>query len=305
MTSTPDPNEHRQQMLETWDRAASGWSRRAERIREFGMPVSRWMLEQLALQPGQRVLELAAGPGDTGFLAAELIRQPDDSRAAGSREAGRRAARNPEGTLVCSDASEAMVSVARERARQLAVENVEFRQLELEWIDLPAASVDAALCRWGVMLCVDPGAAVREIRRVLRPGGRVSLAVWDDAALNPWATIPTRALIHTGHASPPDPNAPGQFALSAPGRLLELLEGAGFTEVIVEPIDVSLALPSLDELLAGTLDLSPLFAEAFERLSDAQRAEVISEIASLAEPVRKLDGSLHLRGRSLGGAASA
>ena len=249
------------------------------------MPVSAWMLEQLMLQPGQRVLELAAGDGDTGFLAAELIR--------------------PGGTLVCSDASEAMLSVARARAHRLGIDNVEFRQLELEWIDLPAAAVDAVLCRWGVMLCVDPGAALREIRRVLRPGGRFSLAVWDDATLNPWATIPRRALVNTGNASPPDPNAPGPFALSAPGRLAELLEDAGFTQVIVQPIAVERIVQGVDAFVAETLDCTRLFAERYERLSDEQRASVVREIASLAEPLRAADGSLRIPGRALGGAGSA
>ena len=285
MTSDPDPNAQRQEMLERWDRAAPGWARRAERIREFGMPVSAWMLEQLALQPGQRVVELAAGPGDTGFLAAELI--------------------HPGGTLICSDASAGMLSVARKRARRLGIENVEFVQLELEWIDLPTASVDAALCRWGVMLCVDPEATLREIRRVLRPGGRFSLAVWDVPALNPWATIPTRALVNTGHASPSDPNAPGPFTLSAPGRLAELLEDGGFLEVTVEPINVERVVPGVDEFVHETLDLSQSFAQAYERLSDDQRAEVVSEIASLAEPLRAGDGSLRIPGRSLVGGASA
>src|SRR4029077_3266224 len=110
------------------------------------------------LPPGQRVLELAAGPGDTGFLAAELVR--------------------PGGMLISSDASQAMIGVARGRARDLGVSNVEFKRMELEWIDLDTASVDAALCRFGLMLAADPGAALQEIRRVLRPGGAVALAVW-------------------------------------------------------------------------------------------------------------------------------
>src|SRR5437588_3831934 len=129
---SPDP---RLEMLERWDRGAAGWSRRADSVQEFGMRVSVWMVEHLDLQPGQRVLELAAGPGDTGFLAAELVK--------------------PGGTLISSDASRSMLGVATGRARDLGVTNVEFRQIELEWIDLDTAGVDAALCRWGLMLVGD------------------------------------------------------------------------------------------------------------------------------------------------------
>src|SRR5436309_3560949 len=120
-------------MLDRWESAAAGWGRRAHQMRELSL--STWMIEQLGLQPGQQVLELAAGPGDTGFLAAELIQ--------------------PGGKLISSDAAESMLSIARRRAAGAGVRNVEFKQLQLEWIDLPTASVDAVLVRFGVMLTVD------------------------------------------------------------------------------------------------------------------------------------------------------
>src|SRR5947208_12168159 len=126
-----DFETQRAEMAERWERAAAGWGRLADRVRAWGMPVSVWMIEHLGLQPGQDVLELAAGPGDTGFLAAELIA--------------------PGGTLITSDATEGMLAVARERAKSFGVSHVEFKQLQLEWIDLPTASVDAVLCRWGFM----------------------------------------------------------------------------------------------------------------------------------------------------------
>src|SRR6185312_85561 len=184
-----DPDTLRAEILGRWERAATGWGAHAERMREFGMPVSAWMIDHAGLQPGQRVLELAAGPGDTGFLAAELIRPGG-------------------GMLLSTDAAETMLEVARGRASELAIANVEFKRIELEWIDLETASVDAVLCKWGLMFAVDPEAALREARRVLRPGGRIALAAWDEPPLNDWATIPTRALVELGHATPPDPDAP-------------------------------------------------------------------------------------------------
>lgn len=92
-TEPSDPQALRAELLERWERAASGWGRRAPHLRGFGMPVSAWMIEHAGLQPGQRVLELAAGPGETGLLAAELIR--------------------PGGMLISSDASENMLELAR------------------------------------------------------------------------------------------------------------------------------------------------------------------------------------------------
>ncbi len=283
--ATPDPNATRAEILDRWERAAAGWGRRAQRWREFGMPVSVWMVEHLGLQPGQRVLDLAAGPGDTGFLAAELVK--------------------PGGVLISSDASEPMLEVARARAHELGVDNVEFKRLELEWIDMPTASIDAVLCRWGVMLTVDPPASVQEIRRVLRPGGRVALAVWDVAQSNAWATIPDRALVELGHAPPPDPDAPGMFSLSAPGRLQEVLEEAGFVDVLVQSLEMPHAPMTADEIVGEKLDLSRAFADVYETLSSERRRLVTDKVAELARPHLGEDGLLAPPGRALLAAADA
>jgi len=281
-----DTDALRGALLDRWERSAAGWTVRRDRWRAFGMPVSEWMIDAVSPQPGQRVLELAAGVGDTGFLVAELLR--------------------PGGTLISSDATEGMLEAARARALELGIDNVEFKRLQLEWIDLPTAVVDAVLCRWGVMLAVDPGAAMSEARRVLRPGGRVALAVWDAPEHNPWATIKTRALEALGHAAPPDPSAPGMFALAPPGRLADLLEDAGFTEVTVDSIGLEESYESLDAYIEESRDLSRGFDDAVAGLTDAERDAVRTEIGRLVTPFTLSEGGrLRIPGRSLVAAASA
>lgn len=281
----PDPDTQRAEMRAGWEKVAGGWDRQADGVRQMGMPVSMWMIDHLALQPGQRVLELAAGPGDTGFLAAELTQ--------------------PGGTLISSDGAEAMLEVARRRGQSLGLQNVEFKQLELEWIDLPTASVDAILCRWGLMLTVDRAAALQEMRRVLAPGGRIALAVWDEPEHNVWATAPNAALVELGFAEPPDRDAPGMFTLAAPGLLQEMLESAGFVDVVVESVEIDRAYPNLDDYLAELFDLSQAFTRALEGLSVQQRAEVRRRIAEKLSGFTREDGSLWLPGRSLVAAAGA
>jgi SAM-dependent methyltransferase len=251
-----DPDEQRASQREGWEQAATGWGRRRGTFQQFAMPVSRWLIDAARLQPGHRVLELAAGPGDTGLLAAELIA--------------------PGGTLICSDVAEPMLDVARARASELGVQNVEFKTIDVEWIDEPAASLDAVLCRWGYMFAVDHGAAFRETRRVLRPGGRVALAVWDEHAHNPWWTELGTELLEQGLVSPPEPGTPGPFALAQPGYLRALLDDAGFTGVETSPLELEWTYESFEAYWEMTRDLSRALAAALE-LTDDRGARALED----------------------------
>ena len=226
-----DADAHRRSSLEGWEAAASGWVRQQELLRELAAPVAHWMIDAIAPQPGQRVLELAAGLGETGMLAAELVA--------------------PMGGVIISDQAEAMLDGARARAAALGLSNVEFQVLDAEWIDLPVASVDAVLCRWGYMLMADPAAAMVETRRVLRSGGRLALAVWDALERNPWALLPAQELIERGLSQPAGRGSeqpPGPFALGSAAQVLELLEHAGLTEPHVEALDLVRRHASFEEL---------------------------------------------------------
>jgi SAM-dependent methyltransferase len=306
--------EHRRASAARWEEAAPGWVRRGRAIREFGAPVSQWMVHAIDPHPGQRVLELAAGLGETGLLAAELVA--------------------PTGGVILSDQAEAMLEGARERAVELALTNVEFQVWNAEWIDLPVASVDAVLCRWGYMLMADPGAALSETRRVLRPGGRVSLAVWDSLAANPWALAPRQELIERGLAPPPGASGaassggavpssgaadasgagapsgppehiPGPFALGDAGRVHELLAQAGFAEVRVEAVEVVQRHESFDSFWETMLDLSRELHDLVLARPAEEIAQIRSSLAARLEPYAAPDGALAVPGRSLVAAAEA
>jgi SAM-dependent methyltransferase len=282
---TFEGDDERDILLDAWQEASQGWGRQADSVRDGAMPVSAWMLDHAALAPGQTVLELAAGPGDTGFMAAERI--------------------TPGGTLISSDAVAGMLDVARERAAELNVENVEFKQLQLEWIDQPTASVDVVLVKWAVMLLLDPSAALRECRRVLKPGGRLVIAVWDSAERNPWATIPQRALIELGHIEPPPPGGAGMFALSDRARLRELLDDAGLFDIEIEPVEMPRSYSSVTAWVGETIDLSRVFKSVWSPLGDEQRRELRARIAELAASYTDASGALLLPAVSLGVSAGA
>ena len=285
MTDSFDANAHRDESLQGWEEAAAGWVSSQEAIRDFGAPVSHWMIDAVAPQPGQRVLELAAGLGETGLLAAELVA--------------------PVGGAVISDQAEAMLVGARARAAELGLHNVEFQVINAEWIDLPVASVDVVLCRWGYMLMADPAAAVRDARRVLRSGGRIALAVWDNIEHNPWAALPGIELRERGLLAPPAPGTPGPFALGRAEGIYELLEQAGFAEVNVESIELHRRHASFDEFWETTLDLSRAFHDAVLERPQGEieqiKAAVQVRIAAFETP----DGMLDIPARTLVASASA
>jgi ubiquinone/menaquinone biosynthesis C-methylase UbiE len=271
--------EHRRQSLEHWEEAAAGWMARQEAVRRLSEPVSQWMIDAIEPQPGQRVLELAAGLGETGFRVAELVA--------------------PIGGVITSDQSEAMLDGARARASELGLSNVEFQALNAEWIDLPLASVDAVLCRWGYMLMADPHTALRETRRVLRTGGRVALAVWDAVQHNPWAALPALELRERGLGEPAAPGQPGPFALGDQARVRELLEQAGFTAVWVHALDLCQRCASFEELWETTLDLSRVFHDAVLSRPQEEIEQIHASLAERFAPYTAPDGSLSIPMRTL------
>jgi hypothetical protein len=130
--------------------------------------------------------------------------------------------------------------------------------------------------------------------------------VWDRAEHNPWATIPGQALIKLGHTTPPDPGAPGMFALADTAHLRELFEEAGFVDVRIEPVDVHRSYPSAAGFIEETFDCSHMFATVFHGLAAEEQAEVEREITSRLAPfITPDEGRVELPGTALGAVGDA
>src|SRR5919198_878958 len=209
-----DLDEYRKASYENWNRIAANWDSEREWIYGATGPVSRRMVQRLDAQPGDTILDLAAGTGDTGYMALDRI--------------------GPEGKLISTDFVPSMVDAARRVGEQLGLANVEHRVLDAENMDLQDSTIDGVLCRFGYMLMADPAAALAETRRVLKEGGRLSFGVWTAPEENQWAFVPGRVLVQRGHLPAPEPGTPGIFAMADPERIRELVTGAGFGEPEIE-----------------------------------------------------------------------
>jgi SAM-dependent methyltransferase len=278
-----DPDDYRRTSYETWEAMAPGWERRRDYIWETSRAVSEWMVRELDPSPGDTVLELGAGPGDTGFAAAAVL---------GER-----------GRLISTDFSPDMVEVARHRGAELGHRNVDYRVMDAERIELESDSVDGVLCRFGYMLMANPAAALAETRRVLRPGGRLALAVWAAAERNPWAAIGGRMLVERGHMPPPEPEAPGVFSMGSEERTRALLEGAGFTDARTQEIPVRFAFSDVDDYVSFAAETAGPFAMVIRGLSESERQTIKAQLGKAFVPF-VADGGYELPGVALTALAS-
>jgi ubiquinone/menaquinone biosynthesis C-methylase UbiE len=256
-------NDATEQVRKDWDSQASKWYEQRSAMLGASRPIHEWLVDRLDPKDGQRVLEIAAGPGDTGFFAAQRLGK---------------------GRLLSTDISGAMVDAARRRGAELGVQNVEYRVLDAQAMDLADASFDGVICRWGFMLMPDPEAAVRECRRVLVPGGRLVFAVFTGPDENPFASIPARILVDAGHLPrPASAWQPGILALADRTRVQALLGDAGFTSTTIEGVDMTWTFATAADYWAFLVDLTalgPLVRSLSDAARDAVRAAIDRHLVS-------------------------
>ena len=184
--------------------------------------------------------------------------------------------------------------------------NVAFKRIDAEWIDEPAAAFDAVVCRWGLMFPADPEAAMRECRRVLRPGGRLATSAWTTEEENPWMSLIGAELYEQGLVGDAEPDAPGPMRFARPpGRLRDLLDGAGFQDVEVDTLELTVEFPSFDAYWDSQSSRSFRTSQALALTDDRGRAALRAGVERRVEPYRQVDGTLRFPVRPLVAAATA
>ena len=176
--------------------------------------------------------------------------------------------------------------------------NVDYRTMDAEHLDLGDDSVDGVICRFGFMLMSNTEAALAETRRVLRPRGRLVLATWRGPERNPWVAIGGRILTARGFMPPNEPGAPGMFTMADDERVESMLASAGFTDVLIEDVPVSMDYADVEEYVAASRDTGGAFARAFNEASEEERQAITKELAEAFTPF-EVDGGLALPGVAL------
>lgn len=208
-----DPVEFRGAQREQWDHAATGWKKWSGWLDSHAGFISERLVELAGVQPGSRVLDVAAGFGEPALTAA--------------RKAG------PEGVVVATDISAEMLAYGRERAAEAGVSNIEFMHADASALDFPAESFDAAVSRWGIIFEPDGEGAAGRVRGFLKPGSRMAISSWGPPERSPMIGRPMKAAMEFLDVPPPPPGTPGPLSRPTPEDIGGLLEGGGFSDVRV------------------------------------------------------------------------
>jgi len=240
-----------------WDRAAAAYDDFwAEQLR----PAQTRLLELGDLRPGERVLDVACGTGLVSIPAATRV--------------------GPGGAVVGTDLSEGMIASARELAAARGLAHADFERMDAEELDLPDASFDVAVCALGLMYVPDATASLREMRRVLKPGGRAAALVWGERAKCGWAQI-----FPIVDARVKTEVCPLFFRLGAGDVLARAFAAAGFDDVRVDRFEVPLTWATDAEACGAAFDGGPV-ALAWSRFDELARAEARAEYLASIQPYR-------------------
>lgn len=268
-----DPIRYRAGQRQEWNTAASGWQNRWQEIEPPLQSVSDRMMELADIQPGQRVLDVATGIGEPAVTAARRV--------------------GPSGRVTAIDLSPQMLAFGRTRATELGLHNIDFREMDAEALDLPEHSFDIILSRFGLMFLPALDAALKSMLKLLLPGGRLVAAVWGPPQKVPFARLPMEVMMRELQLPPPPPGMPGPFRLGDANYVEQLLTQAGFTQIHIEPMMLTLEWDSVEEYVHFQRDIVAQINMILARYPVERQAEILQAIKEAARPYITPSGIFH------------
>ena len=250
--------------LGEWGETAKYWTRHRHTIRTMFAPLTRALIEQAGIIREQRVLDVAGGAGEPSLTIAETV--------------------GPEGSVMCTDPIAEMIAAAEVDARDRRLTNVQFRQCAADAVPFEDGVFDVVVCRLGAMFFPDPLAALQEMLRVTKPGGRVALVVWHKSEVNPFCYLITNVVSRHVDSPPADPNAPNAFRFAEEGKLAHILENAGATNVVDRVVKFDLAAPiSAEEFWTMRSETSETLRTKLRSFSGEQRNQIGDEVKAAVQ----------------------
>ncbi|MHC4937448.1 MAG: class I SAM-dependent methyltransferase [Planctomycetota bacterium] len=254
-----DAVEFKETTRQQWDQAAEAWHRWGPLLQTWLGPATERMLDLAGVEPGSRVLDVAAGAGEQTITAARRV--------------------GPQGSVLATDLSPGILEFAARSAAEAGLSNVETQVLDGEAShELQADSFDAVISRVALVYFPDQLRALEGMRHALKPGGRNAALVYSTADTNAFFSIPVQIIRRRAKLPPPAPGRPGPFSLGDPGRLEQLFAEAGFRDVGAETVAAPVHLPTAAECVRFEKESFGALHQMMAGLSADEQVETWQEI---------------------------
>ncbi len=256
----PEIEQIRDQQKEVWNKFSPGWKKWDVLTMDFLKPIGTEIIERLNLKNNDIVLDIAAGTGEPGLTIA--------SHLSG-------------GKVISIDLAERMLEVAQENAKKRGINNFETIVCDVSELPFADNTFDAISCRLGFMFFPDMQLAIKEMTRVLKPEGKIAVAVWNIPEKNFWVTATMGTISKNIEIAPPPPGAPGIFRCAKEGFMSDLFSHAGLKNISVNEVAGKLNCKTTDVYWAMMNDIAAPIVAALSKADDAMKQKIKEEVYSL------------------------
>ena len=244
----------------SWNKFSSGWKKWHLELHDHMQPAADGIINLLKPSGAQLILDIAAGTGEPGFSIATMLTG---------------------GKVIITDLADEMLDIARENASKKGIENVDFRACDVCELPFADNTFDGVSCRMGFMFFPNMLLAAKEIKRVLKPGGKVATAVWSTADKNFWVTAISETINRNMKLSAPPPEAPGIFRCGKSGLMTNIFNQAGFNNIAETEVICGLKCGTAEIYWQMMTEIAAPVVAALSKADDVMKDKIKREVYEL------------------------